>query len=135
MSQTRLHGVLRRAVQDLSAAGARFALVGALAVSTRAEPRFTRHLDLAVAVADDKEAERIAGFLRGRGYEIRAIVEQEATGRLATARLPGRLPEGSSSTSSSHPRGSSRRSSPARSRSMCFRGSRSRWRPGPTSSP
>jgi len=34
-----------------------WALVGGLAVSVRTEPRFTRDLDLAVAVADDRAAE------------------------------------------------------------------------------
>lgn len=32
------------------------ALVGGIAVSTRVEPRFTRDLDFAVAVANDDEA-------------------------------------------------------------------------------
>ena len=96
MTETRLHGVLRRSVNDLSGEGVRLALVGGLAVSARVEPRFTRDLDLAIAVGDDREAETIARFLRGRAYEIQAIVEQEAVGRLATVRLlaPGEAPGG-----------------------------------------
>jgi hypothetical protein len=96
MTETRLHGVLRRSVNDLSGEGVRLALVGGLAVSARVEPRFTRDLDLAIAVADDREAETIARFLRGRSYQIQAIVEQEAAGRLATVRLlaPGEAPGG-----------------------------------------
>ena len=39
--------------------GRRFALVGGLAVSVRAEVRFTRDVDIAVAVADDPEAESL----------------------------------------------------------------------------
>lgn len=65
----------------------RFALVGGLAVSARAEPRLTRDADLAVAVTDDRDAEALVRDLRSAGYEVAASVEQEATGRLATIRL------------------------------------------------
>jgi predicted nucleotidyltransferase len=64
-----------------------WALIGGLAVSIRAEPRFTRDVDLAVAVEHDAEAERLVGDLRVQGYDILETVEQEATGRFATARL------------------------------------------------
>lgn len=84
---SRLEVVLRRGAADLSELGHRWALVGALAVSARAEPRFTRDIDLAVAVADDAEAERLVRELQNRRYHVPTVVEQEATGRLATARL------------------------------------------------
>jgi hypothetical protein len=58
-----------------------------LAVSARTEPRFTRDADLAVAVANDAEAEALIHRLRARDYGIEAVVEQEAVGRLATVRL------------------------------------------------
>lgn len=48
---------LRRSVEDVRSIGRGFALVGGLAVSARTEPRLTRDTDLAVAVADDVEAE------------------------------------------------------------------------------
>ena len=48
--------------------GTGWALVGGIAVSVRAEPRFTRDVDLAVAVESDREAERLVGDLRGAGY-------------------------------------------------------------------
>jgi len=64
-----------------------FSLVGGLAVSVRTEPRFTRDADLAVALATDKEAEALIHALRGHGFLISAVVEQEAVGRLATVRL------------------------------------------------
>jgi len=83
----RLEDVLRRAVADLTAFGVRFALVGGLAVSIRTEPRFTRDADLAVAVATDEDAERLIRNLRGVGYEVQALVEQETAHRLATVRL------------------------------------------------
>ena len=84
---TSLESALHRVVGDLTAAGADFALVGGLAVSVRTEPRFTRDADFAVAVASDGEAEALIHDLRGDGYEIGALVEQEAIGRLATVRL------------------------------------------------
>ena len=73
-----------------------WALVGGLAVSVRTEPRFTRDVDLAVAVADDLAAETLIHRLHGVGFRVLATVEQEATHRLATARLApmGEQPEG-----------------------------------------
>ncbi|HEY7363147.1 MAG TPA: hypothetical protein VIE37_03490, partial [Methylomirabilota bacterium] len=47
---SRLESVLRRAAGDLQALGRGWAVVGALAVSARTEPRFTRDVDLVVAV-------------------------------------------------------------------------------------
>jgi predicted nucleotidyltransferase len=75
----------------LAACRARFALVGGLAVSVRAESRFTRDVDLAVAVASDAEAEALLGALMARGYRVLAHVIHESRERLATARLS--LPE------------------------------------------
>lgn len=76
-----------RAASDLGDVGARFALVGGLAVSVWGEPRYTRDVDLAVGVDLDEEAERLIRELATRGYEIVTIIEQTRTKRLATARL------------------------------------------------
>lgn len=84
---TTLHAALRRIHEDLADLGVGHALIGGLAVSARTEPRFTRDADLAVAVAGDAEAESVLYRLRQRGYDIHALVEQDAIGRLATARL------------------------------------------------
>lgn len=84
---TPLERTLHAAIEDLKGLGARFALVGGLAVSVRAEPRFTRDVDLVVAVSTDREAEAIVRALLGRGYRVLAQVEQEAVRRLATVRL------------------------------------------------
>ncbi len=92
---TSLEATLRQIHADLSDARVSFALVGGLAVSARTEPRFTRDADLAVSLASDTEAESLIGNLRGQGYLIGAVVEQDAVGRLATVRL----------TRSSEPRG------------------------------
>ncbi|MGH8873015.1 MAG: nucleotidyl transferase AbiEii/AbiGii toxin family protein [Acidimicrobiia bacterium] len=78
---------LRRRVADLKDLGVGFALVGGLAVSVRAEPRLTRDADFVLAVADDLEAEQVVRNLVVAGYVPGTIVEQEATGRLATIRL------------------------------------------------
>lgn len=53
---TGLEEVLKRAANDLDAVGARWAIIGGLAVATRAAPRFTQDVDFAVSVADDAEA-------------------------------------------------------------------------------
>lgn len=93
---SRLEGVLRALAADLGEIEATWALVGGLAVSARTEPRFTRDVDLAVAVTDDRQAEDLVHRLVQRGYGILATVEQEAVGRLATVRLlpPGEGAEG-----------------------------------------
>jgi predicted nucleotidyltransferase len=79
--------VLRQAAADLDAIAARWAVIGGLAVAFRAEPRFTKDVDLAVAVADDAEAEGIVNRLQVRGYALASLVEQDYVNRLATARL------------------------------------------------
>lgn len=78
---------LRAIIAALTASNAHFALVGGLAVSARAEPRLTRDVDIAVAVHDDAEAEKIVRGLAARGYKLDSAVEQTRTKRLATARL------------------------------------------------
>ena len=93
---TRVEAALRRIQADLSELGLRWALVGGFAVSARAVPRFTRDLDLAVAVPHDKAAEALVASLVARGYAVVAVVEQTAVSRLATVRLvpPGESEQG-----------------------------------------
>lgn len=92
----RVEDLLRALVGGLAAARVRFALVGGLGVSVRTEPRFTRDVDLALAVSDDRDAEEIVQSLVSSGYAVTAVVEQQAKGRLATVRLrpPGGSPRG-----------------------------------------
>jgi hypothetical protein len=78
---------LRRAVADLNALKIQWALVGGLAISVRAVPRFTKDLDFAVAVAGDPEAEDVVHRLRGRGYRPVEVLEQEYVERLSGVRL------------------------------------------------
>ena len=85
---------LAAAAEDLAELQRPFALVGGLAVSLRAEPRFTRDADLVVSVGVDKDAELTVNALLARGYGVEAVVEQTALGRLATARLRSRVTGG-----------------------------------------
>jgi len=73
----------------LNEADRSWVVVGALAVSARTEPRFTRDIDVAVAVADDADAEAVVRRFTDRRFDVFSVVEQEATKRLATARLAG----------------------------------------------
>lgn len=82
-----MHELLARVVADLLSLQVKHAVVGGHAVSARTEPRFTRDLDLAVSVTDDRHAEALVGELVARGYRVVAIIEQQATGRFATVRL------------------------------------------------
>lgn len=75
-----INGRLRRESAD-------FALVGGLAVSARTEPRFTRDIDVVVAVPTDADAEDLVRTLTQDGWVVGAISEQEAVDRLATVRL------------------------------------------------
>jgi hypothetical protein len=84
---TTLEAALRRIVADLARTPRRYALVGGFAVSARTEPRFTRDVDLVVAVADDAAAEELLRDLAQRGYTVVTAIEQDAAGRLASARL------------------------------------------------
>jgi predicted nucleotidyltransferase len=91
-----LEVLLRRVAALLESRHQAWALVGGLAVSVRTEPRFTRDLDLAVAVVDDQAAEALVLSLQTAGFRALATVEQEATHRLATARMApfGDQPQG-----------------------------------------
>ena len=62
-------------------------IVGGLAVSARCEPRFTRDVDIAVVVDTDEHAEALIHALASHGLRMVGLVEQEAVGRLAMARL------------------------------------------------
>ena len=75
----------------------RWALVGALAVSARTEPRFTRDVDAAVATTDDADAEAVVRQFSAQGYAVFSIVEQAALKRLATARLSRQTAAGEAS--------------------------------------
>ena len=78
---------LRRICAELATTSARYALVGGLAVSARAEPRLTRDVDVAIAVTGDAEAEQIVHRLQSIGYAVVSTVEHTRSKRLATVRM------------------------------------------------
>lgn len=82
-----LKETLIRVASELTELGCRWAVVGGLAVSVRSEPRFTRDIDVAVAVSGDADAEALVHAMNGLGYRVIASVEQEAVNRLSTIRL------------------------------------------------
>lgn len=82
---TSLEQHLRRILAELAESGVRAALVGGLAVSVRTEPRFTRDIDLAVAVADDAEAESVVARLRRRGWGVGTAARRAGVRRLDRA--------------------------------------------------
>ena len=93
---SRLLAALRLTANALEELGISWALVGGLAVSVRANPRFTRDIDLAVSVADDGAAESLVRDLKARGFHLVLSLEQAALRRLATVRMlpPGEPAEG-----------------------------------------
>lgn len=92
----RLHRVFARLASDLKELDLRWAVIGGLAVSVRAEPRATRDVDVAILVGDDEQAESVASSFIARGYRIQTVLEHKMTGRMATIRFlaPGESPQG-----------------------------------------
>ena len=87
MTETRLDQALQSAVADLTRLDVPCALVGGLAVSLRAQVRFTRDVDLAVRIASDANVESLVRALRSRGYGVKALVEHDDAHRIAIVRL------------------------------------------------
>jgi predicted nucleotidyltransferase len=92
VNEAGLEQALAHVVRELRARARRFALVGGLAVSIRAEVRFTRDVDLAIHATSDADVEALVRGLASSGYAPLAVVEQDAKNRLATVRL--RTPSG-----------------------------------------
>lgn len=67
--------------------GVDFAVVGGIAVSLRTVERFTKDVDFAISVREDREAESIVESLRQAGFRIAMFLERDEDGRLATVRL------------------------------------------------
>ena len=87
MSPGDLFSLLSRVDRALRALERDYALIGGMAVSVKAEPRFTRDADVAVSVADDGDAEALVRALRPFDLVPFEVLNQEATGRLAAVRL------------------------------------------------
>ncbi|TXD34510.1 nucleotidyl transferase AbiEii/AbiGii toxin family protein [Lujinxingia vulgaris] len=69
--------IVRDTFEDM---GTAWALVGGLAVSCYVDPRFTRDIDVAVAVKNDADAESFLHAWQSRGYVLSAVMEQDAVG-------------------------------------------------------
>jgi hypothetical protein len=78
---------LQQIAAELTHLGKGFAVVGGLGVSLRAEVRFTRDVDLALRVRDDREVELMVLELRAKHYDVVALVEHDEARRIATVRL------------------------------------------------
>lgn len=87
MTDSPIESALSETAKSLRKRGRRFALVGGLAVSVRAEARFTRDVDFAVAVRDDADAEALVRDLASDHFSIAASVEHDERKRLSTVRL------------------------------------------------
>lgn len=59
---------LRNVVDDMNQLAVPYALVGGLAVSAHGEPRSTRDIDFAVAIASKNDQRDLVERLRGKGY-------------------------------------------------------------------
>jgi hypothetical protein len=78
---TPLEAALRTVIRDLGDLAKPCALVGGLAVSVRAEVRFTRDVDIAVRVASDAEAEAL---VHDRGFDRNQDLAAKLAGLLGT---------------------------------------------------
>ncbi|MCA0181241.1 MAG: nucleotidyl transferase AbiEii/AbiGii toxin family protein [Actinobacteria bacterium] len=85
---------LGRLTNDAADLGLRWAVIGGMAVSARAEPRFTRDIDICVLVDADADAEAVIASFFQRGYSLDSLVEHEYLERLATVRLRPPVSEG-----------------------------------------
>ena len=83
---------LKRIVADLKDLGVPYALVGGVAYGTRAEPRFTRDIDLTIVAESEDKAEQITGELIRSGYIPEMEIANRHTGKLATFRMKYRRP-------------------------------------------
>lgn len=83
---TKLFEMIRHISRVLDEIDTPWALIGGLAVSIYVEPRFTRDIDIVLAVDDDQHAERFIVAWRHHGFTIDTIIKQDAVDRLATVR-------------------------------------------------
>jgi len=73
--------------QTLKELNIQWALVGGLAVSTHADPRFTNDIDLSVSVSSDIEVENIIFQLQQRQWRAEQILEEQGKNYISTVRF------------------------------------------------
>ncbi|MEJ7624230.1 MAG: nucleotidyl transferase AbiEii/AbiGii toxin family protein [Pyrinomonadaceae bacterium] len=71
----------------LQKSGVKFAVVGGMAVSFRTVERFTKDVDIAIAVENDAEAEAAVRTICVSDYFVDTVLEQSAEDRLSTVRM------------------------------------------------
>ena len=87
-----IEAALRRVAADFGAAGRRWAIVGGLAVSARAEPRTTRDIVVLLREAGPEEVEHARGALHliaECGYQRGKNLIERLEDRFASARSRG----------------------------------------------
>lgn len=72
----KLVAALKRLASDLRQLDCPFAIVGGLAASVHGEARFTRDIDVALALETDEEAEKLLFALKSRGYIVAEVFEE-----------------------------------------------------------
>lgn len=82
-----LEQVTRAVVTWLLENGSRHALIGGLAVSFRTIERFTKDVDLVIAVENDQQAEACVREIAGLGFQVQTLLENTKHGRIATVRM------------------------------------------------
>lgn len=86
---------LRSLKRDLTRLNVRWALVGGFAVAAYGGARATQDVDAAVAVFDDRDAERLVHQIGLMGYQVVTHIERTDSSRLAGVRLhPNSAPPG-----------------------------------------
>jgi len=83
---------LKRIIADLESIDVAYALVGGIAYGVRAEPRFTRDIDLTLVADSDQQAQQITGQFVRCGYLPEMEIANRHTGALATFRMRNRQP-------------------------------------------
>lgn len=87
---------LRTVAEELNYAKAKWALVGALAVSVYTEPRTTRDIDVAIVFANEDERKKFVEALLSRGFHNQSILMHMAPTHKLGTRLQIPVSSGSS---------------------------------------
>jgi hypothetical protein len=78
---------LNQILDELEARGIGYALVGGLALAAYIEPRFTKDVDLCLALADEKKQDRLVRELRAAGYEEESFLLRRTNGAVIGIRF------------------------------------------------
>jgi hypothetical protein len=82
-----LESSIKEVITWLDSQSIGYALIGGLAISFRTVERFTKDIDLVIAVSEDSQAEKIVREISLLGYKVKTLLEQTKHGKIATVRL------------------------------------------------